>query len=134
MAAPRKSIEQHLAAGTYRPDRHSPRAAAPSGAPEQPADLPAETVWLWELVCSSCPTISPLDGPALAMLCELWLQHERFKHEVSPNKYYMALSALKQFTRLAERFGLDPASRERLRIPATPAKADDDSQFFGLVD
>jgi phage terminase small subunit len=131
----RKPIAFHLAAGTYRRDRHGPlKVETNAGKPTAAEELPAEMVFspndddkvAKELYDHLYPLLAavllPSDTPAFTMLCELWSLYQQSLAAAKTDPTAKAartalLNYLGAFDRLAARFGLTPADRARLQLP-----------------
>lgn len=133
MARPCKSTQVLKLQGTYRKDRHSDRVDVQfsAGEPEKPADLDTDASWLWDTVVGNMPERgkSRIDAPLLLGMARWWSQWRRFDAELrdgvgDPYKVMvMAAAAWKQFEGCASRFGMSPAARASLKLPADePAK------------
>lgn len=128
MARPPKSTAALKLHGTYRKDRHGNRAdvAFQPGEPEKPADLDADALWLWETVVGNLPPSgrSRIDAPLLWGMARWWSQWRQFDAELKAGEgdpykvMVMAAAAWKQFEGCASRFGMSPAARAALKLPA----------------
>lgn len=136
---PPKPLEQHALDGTYRPDRHGDQGAAvqAAGEPVMPADFSGEARACWESVVAPLVALKVargLDQPALVALCEWWARYRRYaaafdapeamELDVLHQTRLGSLAALAwdQFSRIAARFGLTPADRQRLRVDGPQKK------------
>jgi len=140
MGRPRKSIDEHLRNGTYRPDRHGPLPV-----PVSPADAPAEklvrppsltgraaAVWD-ELAGLLGGIVRRKDIPALVELCRWIERSERIAATLDKLKptekefkglVVVAGIATDKVAVLTSRFGLSPADRAKIKaeIAAGPPK------------
>jgi phage terminase small subunit len=127
---PRKSIEQHLADGTYRADRHGPLPTAddPTPPPVKPSDLGGEAGEFWDQVTGLLRgVVRDRDAPLLAELCWQWAELRRIKAVIAKTKpgakgYNQLLVGhaitTDKFDKIAGRFGLTPADRAKLKVEA----------------
>lgn len=142
MGRPFKSIAEHQLHGTYRRDRHGDRAdgASAPGSPIKPADLPADAAELWESILGSLPTaaVASVDYAALTGCCRWYsvmLANLRQLDAGTGDAYKLttlASIASKQFATFAQRFGLTPADRAKLRLLATEIPDADEMRFFSV--
>ena len=142
MGRPAKPISDHYLHGTYRRDRHGDRvdgAIAP-GPPVKPADLPADASELWDSILGTLPSdaIASVDYAALTACCRWYgvmLANLRLLEAGTGDAYKLttlAAIASKQFATFAQRFGLTPADRAKLRLPATELPDADELRFFSV--
>ena len=118
-----KPVKLHLVDGTFRPDRHAaPAETDPQGPLERPAKLNGRAAQLWDTYMARAHWLTWADGPKALM----WV-HMQAEFERSPAK--MVASRIGQLRALGSELGLDPASRARIKAPATPAR----SKFEGLI-
>lgn len=140
MGRPKKSIEQHLKDGTYRPDRHGPIPGAGGGSgvvapPKKPADLNSDAAAIWsKLLPLLANTVRDRDAPLLAELCLWWAELERVttvRDAMVPGekgyKDILIASGIcaDKVTKLGEKFGLSPRDRAKLKpeVQAGPVAA-----------
>lgn len=137
MGRPRKSAEEHLRNGTFRPSRghvFGSLVVAPDDVPEKPDHLPPEVAGCWdELFPLVASYVRRLDGLTLEQMC-WWLNETRRIRavldgvEMGSAVYHRLFRALaiasERFHKLAVKFGLDPMSRARLPgvAPAAPVQ------------
>lgn len=140
MGRPRKSIDEHMLKGNYRPSRHGLRPPLPDDPggnvpPSKPADLDHAAGQLWDkFVRLLAGVLRERDGDVLAELCR-WLAElrrirvvllETVPGEQGYNQLLVAAGICSdKFDKLAARFGLTPADRTKLRAegPISPPTA-----------
>jgi hypothetical protein len=125
----KKSVEQHIADGTYRPSVHGPRPeevrTAGTGKPKKPkASKEAEAAWA-ELAKLVGARLQAEDGPQLEQAA-VWLAKWRLivakLDQADPGTLAFARlvsaasTASKNFDRIARKFGLTPLDRESLSV------------------
>jgi len=106
--------------GTERRTRqrqHEPRP--PDGTVQQPSHLSVRAAAVWQRLaplCVAMQTLTPADVTAFATFCELQATFEALK-PIARNQEAQrrAATALRAYYAL---FGLEPASRARIRVPA----------------
>jgi hypothetical protein len=119
-----KPIEQHIAAGTFRRDRHGrPERRNGDGAdylwvPTGFEDDP-EAVELFELLSPGLP-LEETDSPLFAAMIQTWGLYQNAYHRAKQNADDKSLRSavvqyLSVFERLASRFGMSPTDRPKLR-------------------
>ena len=127
---PRKTADEHLANGTYRPSRHGPLPAPVEGSapepPDMPAGLTADEAAAWgEIVPCVAGRVRRSDVPALVDLCRWWVRLGRMARrldelEPAAGNYVQTLTGAgicsTNFDRLASKFGMTPADRAKLRV------------------
>jgi P27 family predicted phage terminase small subunit len=130
---PPKSLEQHQLDGTYRADRHGDagQAVQPAGEPQMPLEFAGEARACWESVVAPLVALKvakAIDQPALVALCEWWARYRLYSSRLDRPETIdldvldqsrlvrIAANAWSEFSRLAARFGLTPADRQRLRV------------------
>lgn len=135
---PRKTIEQRLAEGSYRPGRHGPISAsvAGRGVPVPPGDLAPGPRAYWDRLCpklTEAGVACETDSEALALLC--WWLHElsllraaidqaRERGVPVRSQEYVAVGiATDKVDKLAGRFGLTPSDRAKLKADPPPPPA-----------
>lgn len=131
MGRPRKTVEEHLASGTYRADRHGP---IPMGCSPvtKPKTLSPEASKFWDAVIADrLGTLTAGDVPAAVCMAEawaVWRQTCDVYHAVKTAGERLRLTKLvadtsAAFERWAKRFGLTPADRAKARPTETKAAA-----------
>ena len=138
----RKSLAHHLAAGTYRADRHGPLPSklddsVPVVGPGEelvfePFHDDAKEFYKAFIDSPVGAAIVATDTAALTLLSELWVLlntaiDAAHKDPADASARAAVVGYMQQFNQLSSRFGLTPSDRERLRasgaIPAPePAK------------
>lgn len=134
---PKKSLQEHVRDGTYRPDRHGPLPAKNGGenaakmppAVKNPEPLPPAAggqAELWaELNRLLSGVVTERDVPILTELCWWWAELRRVQAQLrgmTPGEkgYKDTLIGAgicsTNLDRLASRFGLTPADRAKLRV------------------
>lgn len=124
---PSKSVAEHKAAGTYRPNRHKDRAESryTNAAPIKPRGCPRPDVW--DLVVSVVPgdVISPIDGLELLELCRCHAMMDAAFENGDAKEYGQLVGrALAMWAR----FGCDPRSRPGIKSIGKPEVEDDPLQ------
>jgi phage terminase small subunit len=125
----RKSVREHRLRGTFQPSRHEGLGeppTAPGDVVVKPGTLSAPAGVVWETlapIVRRMGTLTAADVWAFATLCELQATLEH----ASAQKATIGASAIKLERQTAgalrpfwAMFGLDPASRARLHLPAAP--------------
>ena len=136
MPPPRKPLEQHLAEGTFRRDRHrGPDEMRPRGEPEPSDSLSDAARSHWSLVVPDLiarGVVAKCDEPALNLLCEtLALCWEAATHlQANPRDKDARIAYsnhLDRFMKLSADFGLSPRARTAVptRLPESDAKREE---------
>ena len=147
MTRPRKPMNLHLPEGTYRSDRHGPRAADPLATderPKRPRGLSGDARKFWDDVCEELiekGIAKHIDGAALRLMADLWgkLQTVSKAADADPtdtNARRAVTTYAAEFSKMAARFGLTPADRQRLQsIGPDPEtrQAEIERQYFGGI-
>lgn len=151
-----KTLEAHLRDGTFRPDRHGPRAEAEKKVararagrlPSPPAWLPAYGKTEWRRIVRILHTqgiLEKTDRAALAAYCTAWADLRGAQKEIRKHGYLVegsggtlkanpavriANAAATQIRAYCIEFGMTPSSREKVNpIQVTPpAEADPDAE------
>ena len=124
-------VSVHIARGTYRRDRHGELPAGPepstTGNMFVPEWLSPAALELWKLLEPMLgPALRPSDSPSFSLLCEKWsllgaaIVAAREDPTDKPTRAAV-VSYGQLFTKLAAEFGLDPASREKLKLMPLPS-------------
>lgn len=138
MGRHKKSVEQHHADGTYRPDRHShrnePRA---DGVPERPDHLSPAAVEYWErevprLIANG--TAKAQDSAALAAMAEAYAMYVRIwvavqEDPIDKNTRMACTTWFDRWFALAKDFGLTPLARMKLTLPPVEAEEEEDPKL-----
>ena len=131
MGRPRKPVEEHKAAGTFRRDRHTDadRAARffgeaarpPSQPPAKPTELEGTAGDFWDhVVRLLAGVVTARDGPQLVQLCRWWARWKEAEDALAnatpgttehARLIKAASTCSANFDRIARRFGLTPADR-----------------------
>lgn len=131
---PRKAAARHRLEGTFREDRHGGRSpddtVSGGNLPRPPTGLTGEAKKLWEAIVLPLVTLAgagELDVPALCGMCrwfDLWAQTDKLLKKLPGNPKLAALARLywNEFDKMAARFGMTPADRQRLRPPEAEKK------------
>ena len=128
----------HVLEGTLKPERHAGRTdQRATGTPDKPTDLDAEANALWGMIQGELGTLTKRPaGPALAQFCRLWSRLRQAEQlfdidilEVRSRDLYLKLLA--QWHKMASDFGLTPAARCKLTIPAKDEQDTPEKRFFG---
>lgn len=135
---PRKSVDEHLANGTYRPSRHGPIPPAadptPAEPPRMPKGLPEDVAAKWrELVAVLAGRLKRTDLPMLENLARWMAEADKLaaaRAGMKPGDKGYAQNvtmygiATDKIAMHSTRFGLSPADRAKLRAEAAagPAK------------
>lgn len=127
----RKSIEQHLADGTYRENVHGALAdhVQPSGKPIKPRGLKGRAATAWKHLVDSTPegVYGEQDTELLALYCQLWED----VHEQRVNGTFASyMKAVEKFISIAARVGAGPIDRSRLKMKSKPAKEESLDDFM----
>ena len=137
MPRPRKPTTQHILEGTLRPQRHSERADAniKQSKLRMPRGLSSEQKKIWKAIDENLPdgVVGKLDEASMtAMLVayQNWLDNID-KPDLADRRF--GLECLKEFNRMAGRFGLTPADRARLQVPTAQKTDNQDDRFLGVV-
>jgi hypothetical protein len=142
---PAKSVEHHLAKGTYRPSRHGPLPATPAPAviqtpvsvpasggppPERPGELTGRAAEWWDQYTRQLGgLVRETDTAALAELCRWVTRSELIAARLDAMdpaaREYKALIvsagiATDKVATLGARFGLTPADRAKGKVAAPP--------------
>lgn len=136
-----KTVAQHQLTHTYRPDRHGDRRNPdpPAGPPVRPDTLTGEAAAEWDRVVARLTTsqaIATVDDAALVQYCQLHALAERLQGEVdalptltADDRVHPAVTQLRHarlaVLRYLVEFGLTPAARGRVQLPAQAPAADD---------
>lgn len=124
---PAKPTTLHIASGTFRPDRHTGGAAPIPGSVEIPDDMTDPVaIALWGKLSSGLIAVGVLtagDVHSFQAMCETWAlwrkTYAALQADPTDKDTRIAASTyLKIFDTLAARFGLNPADRSRLKLPA----------------
>ena len=131
---PPKPTAQHKANGSYRSDRHRPMPLSPGKPPRAPAWLSEMAKGKWRAAArllADVGLLTPLDLDALAAYCETWAAWRKavetieregatFTSSAGLVKRHPAVAIAAQAGRdllaWAERLGLTPAARLRMRV------------------
>lgn len=138
---PAKSIAQHRADGTYREDRHGERAAiedALDGKLERPKHLDGEAKKHWDLVVAQLKDASiakAIDQVSLLAMCEAWALYRKCYPLLMDNPFDKDLrittyTALDRWNYFAQRFGLTPADRSKLKVESEEEAVDPFEHFM----
>jgi hypothetical protein len=140
MARPPKSTAELKLHGNYREDRHGDRCdeSMAIGEPQKPDDLEEIESWAWDIVIGGLlpAAKAQIDAPLLIGLCRWyarWCEYDRRMRAGEGDEYknlVMAATAWKAFERCASRFGMSPADRAKLKLPASEKKADEFEDFL----
>jgi len=132
---------QHKANGTYRADRHQPMPLHPAKPPRAPSWLAETAKAKWKeaaRLLSDVGLLTPLDLDALAAYCSTWATWRKAVETIEREgatfttaaglvKRHPAVAIAAQAGRdllaWAERLGLTPAARQRMRVELTPAES-----------
>ena len=129
---PPKDTSLHIAHGTHRKDRHGSRSsgALVEGVVVRPA-MPADAESFWDSVVQPMVDrglVTAGDGPSAQAMCESWyLMRRTFAAldndptDKPTRTAYIAYSQM--FDKIAARFGLTPADRQRLKFEKPPEKS-----------
>lgn len=131
MGRPRKPVAAKILDGSFRADRDGDPSTLvlPGGTPQPPPDLAGEALAFWHKVVPGLVATriaAACDTPSLAMMCEWWARYRTYARRLDEapadkNTYQLMLQvgiATTNFDRLASRFGLTPADRNKLRVDA----------------
>lgn len=106
MPAPRKSTAAHLAAGTFRPERHIQQPVEAPIDPEPPAGLDADQAAAWvELVTGGAGLLAVSDRLAVELACRLVARMRTAD---------LKAAEMAQLAGLLHRLGLTPAGRRAI--------------------
>lgn len=142
----RKPTALKMLAGTARPDRMRNEPKPKPIAPACPKDLPREAERLWKSLAPKLERLGLLtetDGPAFADMCLCWARLREAERDISergllvPGERGLVKNPAAQLAReyraglqkWAARFGLTPADRSALDLPA-----DEDDDLDRLLD
>lgn len=149
---PAPTAKKVLAArGSKRARKRAADLELPAGTPAAPDHLDAEAIAEWRRivpVLASRGVLSELDRAGLTVLCEAWSEYLRIgavlegKQKRLAKMDARALNAWRRLTsarheaytrwqNVAQRFGLTPADRPRVKTEAPDAAADAKSAYFG---
>lgn len=87
----KKTVREHLEAGTYRPERHGelPKdvkqaVLGPESSPPKirPDDLGPDGDWAWDYVCNHAVGITDADYPQMEIACRMWNEYSRIKKRI----------------------------------------------------
>jgi len=114
-----------------------PKAA---GRPMRPESLTGDAAWLWDQVVEelgSSGVAKQIDTAMLWSLCEMWGFYRRAakaaeEHPFDKDVRIAVTGYWSAFERAASKFGLDPATRSRLRT-GNEDKPEDPLARFGIV-
>lgn len=128
---PRKTAEEHLANGTYRPSKHgplpisSPSAKASGVTLACPSDLAGTAAeWFRRLASVLTGRLEPSDGPLLAQAARWLSEEDRCRdalpaHDPTTPEHSRALrgaaTAGQAANQILSKYGLTPAARSKLR-------------------
>ena len=135
--------------GSNRVGRHCEAADAPTGIPDCPDCLvgPAREVWgQFADIADNMKVLTVADGPALAVLCEVWAQWRQTTDTAASEGHTFVASsaggetirrhpasvASADFARLLNRmlgeFGMTPSARTRVQASTDSAKEGNDKK------
>lgn len=149
MGRPRDPTKAKVLRGTFRPDRAPANEPAPpviSAVSEPPAHLNAWAADMWRTLAKELTALgmlTTLDEYSLEVLCEQYGVYREMKDAITQSgkltmaqylatrnsqtmpEYAAMKSAFERYSALLKEFGLSPASRSRIDLPARePAKSD----------
>jgi phage terminase small subunit len=127
---PRKPDYLKVMHGTYRHDRDGMPCppVEMSGTPEKPQDMSQAASEFWDQYIPALVAkgvVSNVDGPELSLMCRYWAEsikaHVLCDATPADNEHYyrnlqLCIMADNKFTGLADKFGLNPLDRSRLRV------------------
>lgn len=114
--------------GTARPDRHSGRAREPKpskGFPAAPEWLQPEGKAEWDRIqvaYAECGIVTPLDRGMLTTYCQMWARY--VASETAEPYVMLPASFISTMASVANKLGLDPSGRVKLRVPDEPKPAE----------
>jgi phage terminase small subunit len=113
--------------GTARKDRHGKRAEPKpkKGFPPAPEWLQPEAKTEWERVCEGYDEqgiITKLDRGMLATYCQMWARY--VASEKAEPYVMLPASFISTMASVANKLGLDPSGRVKLRVPDEPKPAE----------
>ena len=131
----KKPVAVHRLEGTYRPDRHGGRASGVKfdGRPAKPKDLSPVAERFWDLCIPELEAagllgqVDEINLVAAAKWLTVWSDWlERSEDESSTptaraRAAYCAKSAWQEYSKISQRYGLCPISRDQLRGPQETA-------------
>ncbi len=127
------STAEHIAKGTFRPNRHADRAdvAYPHGAPPEPEHLGEVGRELWRDIVTQTPpeALCEIDWPGLTECCR-WYELSDTYHRLlldDPLEYKVlkaCTDASNKFLQYMSKFGLSPVDRARIKISRTAKSAE----------
>lgn len=127
----KKSIEQHLADGTYRENVHGALAdhVQPSGKPVKPRGLKGRAATAWKHLVEATPegVYGEQDTELLALYCQLWQEVEDYRKSGPVGTY---LKFVEKFISIAARVGAGPIDRSRLKMKTKPEKEESLDDFM----
>lgn len=141
---PPKPTRNHQLAGTYRRDRHAGPELRPSTPPRAPAWLSADGKRCWRdtarILCALGILDPNLDAPVLALWCETWVlwraagkavtergpTYERGGLVKANPAVAIAAQAARDLANMAEKLGMTPSARRRLRIELPDLEEEED--------
>lgn len=138
-----KTLEQHIRAGSYRPERHGEipanLAEAIFGPPKVPPTVKPKGLgengdWAWAFLCEHAAGLQPHDALQMEMICRTWSEYRRVMKRVEdvdpdaePDAYHLladrALKYLDRLERMTKSFGLSPAARMAMFKASNPRMA-----------
>ena len=128
--------------GAYRSDRHAGRLELPPGVPSPPRWLTREACAEWRRIVPTLASrniVSEVDRAGIALLCTSWSdmrKHALAADRATPGsaewrRYLVSRNeSFQVWLKLAERFGLTPVDRRRLRVSAFEESAPNDKARF----
>lgn len=133
--AKRGRKEKPLHTVQFRANKHADRMPKPTGDPVRPDGKLSEVgLELWDAVVPELIKLNiatNLDQPQLESLCEWWAEYRHWQsmgYDMEASKH--KLRVYKQFIELADKFGLTPAGRRRLRPKAPKEELSPFAEFL----
>ena len=131
-----KPIEEHVAGGTYRSDRHAFTVPEATGTPSKPEGLDGVPGALWDYLIPQlveAGVTGSLDSTMLAAMCNfygLYLEARKEAEQAPCDKdaRIATVAYWGAFAAIAAKFGLTPSDRLRLKLPV-PAEESDSDDF-----
>ena len=127
--------------GCWKAKGRSPDLELEPGKP-QPPELAAEAQAEWDRIVPILydkSVLAEIDRAGLTYVCEAWaiyraLGEQSKNFELGSMDWRRVVStqheAFNRWEKMSTKFGLTPADRPRIRVPASTAKGDDKEQFF----
>ena len=137
---PRKSYEQHVIDGTFRPDHHGHFFRGGSGLPIKPEYLETPIGTRAEIASEHWDAVYPLlvdmgitkeiDTSALGALCDWWGEYVWFRDDLGPDTLApkvrggLMSMAFNTWKGMSTKFGLNPIDRANLTNEKSTAELD----------